>query len=1048
MLPSNIKYIQTLENAKAGIKSILLSNDYYWGTDTETTGLDPHENTVRLIQLATDDVCYIFDVFNIGKNNIKLLFNYLLDKVKGKRCFILHNFKFDVKMFWSLGIDFTGQIVYDTMIASTVINCGLSIPNGLLFVADRFLGIELDKTEQKDGWDAPVLPEAKIIYAANDVLPLKKLVPILDRELANEGLEDTFKLEMRAVYGFAEMEYFGIKLDTERLALLKPIYEERLKKAHTDFLPFVPNRYERKNLFGEVVDYGIELTSSAQVLKVLRNLNVPNPLYNPESRDIKDHDPLIPSTGADIVKLLDVVDYPVVEALLEYRKVSKLLTSYIYNLPDMVNPVTGRVHAHFNQIVSTGRSAANSPNVNNIPRPDGSDLNIRSCFIADKGFKFSLADMCLVKGTLVATTNGLKPIEEITTDDYVYQDNQDTPKVNHVIKQGKLPVFKLTTTLGYSLTGSGQHRIRVLENNEYIWKHIKDIKEKDQVAICADRGFNSVEEYVKLPELKYVHHSNKQINVPEYADERFSEFLGYLTGDGSYSKYSIFWVACDKDRDVFDVICDSAINMFGYIGKETQYRGVYESCFHSTVLTRWLSDLNSNKKQVPTFLYNSPKSVIAAYIRGLFEADGSVTDRITLTTVSPILMREVHLFLLSLGIVSVFTEKPISRMSIQQPYMINIPAAFSSKFQEVIGFIGKRKKDKLAALVEKSNYSGTYGSIPLTGEFIKSHNLKGDIYGLLRNSIVLGRPTSLNVAKKINTLDPQLSCKLGFNRTVEDSVYYDKIKTIEYIGEEDCFDLSINHRQTYISNGFVSHNSQIELRVIASVSKDENMLNEFKEGKDPYASTAALLNNLKYENIVKINPEGEDKIKPEHKKARQQAKAVRLGMNYGMGFVKFRNYAKQQYGVTFTLGESKKVREKYFESYPGLQQYHNLFIDKNMKETITLPPFNRKRKWDFYPGVPGLSNLKIQGSSGDIQKLAIARIYEELHKDGYSPTQSHDCRLVLTVHDELEIEVKEEIAEYARELLERNMVEAGEFVIKDCPIKAEADIVDNLAQKS
>jgi len=112
-----------------------------------------------------------------------------------------------------------------------------------------------------------------------------------------------------------------------------------------------------------------------------------------------------------------------------------------------------------------------------------------------------------------------------------------------------------------------------------------------------------------------------------------------------------------------------------------------------------------------------------------------------------------------------------------------------------------------------------------------------------------------------------------------------------------------------------------------------------------------------------------------------------------------------------------------------------------------MEPFKRVRKWAEYAGVPQLCNFPVQGTAADMQKLAMAMAYERLYAAGYSPLQSHDIKLVLTIHDEIVIEVIEEKGEYARELLRKCMVEAGELILKDCPVEADGKLMDNLSEK-
>ena len=1188
-------YITNKEEVIENLENLRIRNDNSIAIDTETTGLDCHSCLIRLVQLCSDSKVYVFDLFKIGQEYFVEEFNKFLLKVKNKKIFLFHNFKFDVQMLWSANIDMTGQQVFDTMLADKVLNCGLALPAGLKDISLRYLDMEVDKTEQKSDWSVKNLSTEQIEYAAKDTLILKPLAKIIKEELVKASLMPTFRLEMRAVYGFAAMEYNGILLDVERLKKVEPFYQETLEKANKDFLTAIPVRYVRRNLLGDIVDEGFSASSNSQVLQLLRELEIPNPFYSPKSKKPEELDPLVVSTGTPYLKMLDVLEYPIIDTLIAYRQSSKILSSYIHNLPGMVNPVTGRLHTSFNQIINTGRSclakgtqvttmsgtkniediqvgdmvytytqdgtltsrkvlnvwnkgilptilikwqrnysgisngevvctadhlfktknrgwvaakdltiedriyylsnqldigyayvystvsntslevwdieveetnnfianelcvhnSSSSPNLNQLPRPTGKEpldssgipLNIRSCFIAGEGRKFSLSDYCLPCGTKIATMRGLVPIDLVTTEDRVYQDDSTTKPVLAVISKGVLPINTLTTKMGYNLKATAEHRIRVLENNQYVWKHVGDIQPGDYVAIAAGRGFGSVYDYETLPELTYIHRNNKSMDVPKYADEGLAEFAGYLTGDGSFSTYSAKWVVNEQDSDLYDHLAEYANKAFGYLGKKRQYRGVYETCLNSTALLAWFRLVGISKEFAPSFVFRSNYSVVAAYIRGLFEADGCVSDRVSLTTTSEILMQEVHQLLLALGILSVLKPACRGKLTVKQAYTIEIPALFTHIFRDKIGFLSSRKKARLDALCLKTNKNPSYGSVPLTGEFIKSFSPKGESYQLLRNNIVLKRPVSYAVASKLEKINYELANSLGLTRTTENWIFYDEVATTEYYGEEECFDLTVADKQTYISEGFVSHNSQIELRVMASVCGDENMLAEFRQQKDPYSSTAAFLNGIPYEELVTINPNGEDKVKKEYKKLRQSAKAVRLGLNYGMQPDKLGNYAKQTYGVTMTKEQARNNYDNYFKAYPGLKQYHNQFSNKSLTQALTLPPFNRRRLWYDYPGIPSLTNLPIQGSSGDIQKLAIAQIYEELHRDGYSPTQSNDVMLVLTIHDELELDTTEALGEYARELLERNMISAGTFVIKDCPILAEAALVDNLAEK-
>lgn len=234
--------------------------------------------------------------------------------------------------------------------------------------------------------------------------------------------------------------------------------------------------------------------------------------------------------------------------------------------------------------------------------------------------------------------------------------------------------------------------------------------------------------------------------------------------------------------------------------------------------------------------------------------------------------------------------------------------------------------------------------------------------------------------------------------------------------------------------------SQIELRVMAEVANEPTMLQEFLDGKDPYASTAALLSQMDYEDFCALE-------KPDYKKRRQNAKAVRLGYQYGMGWRKFKTYAKQTYGVSMTDDDAYTNRVVFFEVYSKLVDYHNQFSSPYCLEVRTIAPFHRRRVWLEYPGIPQLCNHPIQGTSADITKLSLALLFERLYDDGYSPTQSQDVKMSLTIHDEDIIEATIEKGEYGKLLLEKCMKDAGETVLKVCPVDCEAKIMNNLSEK-
>lgn len=632
-MSTSFSYIRDTERCEEALSNITnLRNKHSVGLDTEGTGLFNFKSKIRLVQLSVGNRCYMFDVFKL---DIKQVCGPVIEAAKAGHIQIYaHNFKYDLQMFWCHRVDFADVTVFDTMLMAQICTGGSWDSYSLKNCLANVFGHSMDKTEQKSDWGRKVLSQAQLVYAADDPIYTAKLGEHFLQLIQKENLTATFKLETRLLPAIASMEYYGVSLDQARLAEMRPIFEQKIQDAEDTFLAYVPNRKIRRNLNGEIIDKGFNLSSSDQVLAMFRHHNVPNPVFD------ETEDPLVTSTASTVLKQLDYVAFPFVVPLLAYRGLIKILTGYIYALPARVNEVTGRIHTSYRQMVSTGRLSSSAPNLQNLARPvKGEDISVRSCFVP---------------------------------------------------------------------------------------------RSPDHIFVGADY-------------------------------------------------------------------------------------------------------------------------------------------------------------------------------------------------------------------------------------------------------------------------------------------------------------------------------SQIELRIIAQLLYtdygDNVMRQEFLDKRDPYISTAALLDNVPYDTMVTIDEQGNHHVKPEAKGKRQSAKAVKLGYNYCMGADKFRLYAKFSYGVDMTPAESKKNRETYLNGYPGLLQYHAKCYDKRLRKAYTLNPFHRVRKWLKYPGPSALANHPIQGTGGDMLKLAVVRIYEELYKQGYHVMGSWDIMLLLNIHDELIAECLKDKAEDVKQLIQTHMVKAGNLLLKDVPVDADPILMNHLADK-
>ena len=229
------------------------------------------------------------------------------------------------------------------------------------------------------------------------------------------------------------------------------------------------------------------------------------------------------------------------------------------------------------------------------------------------------------------------------------------------------------------------------------------------------------------------------------------------------------------------------------------------------------------------------------------------------------------------------------------------------------------------------------------------------------------------------------------------------------------------------ADGFVfvdADYSQIELRVMAAMSDDENLIEAFRQSQDIHASTASKVFHVPLEEV--------------DSNLRRKAKAVNFGIIYGIS----------SFGLGQDLDISRKEAQdyinQYFETYQGVKKFLDLLVETGKKTGVVRTLYNRIRpipelkSSNFMTrqfGERVAMNSPIQGTAADIIKIAMIRVREELLKRGMK------SRLILQIHDELLIEAAKDEVEEVKELLERNMREAAELSV---PLYVDMHTGENL----
>ncbi|MBN1854864.1 MAG: DNA polymerase I, partial [Pirellulales bacterium] len=295
------------------------------------------------------------------------------------------NLKYDIVVLRGAGIRVQG-IAFDTMVADYLLDAGTRT-HRLDDLSRRFLDhspIQIEdligKGKAQKRMDAvPVDQVAE--YAAEDAdIPLR-LFPILNRLLEQDGLEKlNASVEVPLIGVLAEMEFNGIRVDTDRLAVLSRRFGEKADMLAAQI--------------EELAGHPLNIDSPKQLAQVLfRELGLP------VIRKTKTG----PSTNVLVLEEL-ASTHPLPARIMEYRQFTKLKNTYVDTLPDLVHPETGRVHASFNQVVAaTGRLSSSDPNLQNIPVRTEEGRAIRSAFTAGPpGWKLLAADYSQIELRILA----------------------------------------------------------------------------------------------------------------------------------------------------------------------------------------------------------------------------------------------------------------------------------------------------------------------------------------------------------------------------------------------------------------------------------------------------------------------------------------------------------------------------------------------------------------------------------------------------------------------------------------------------------------------
>ncbi|MCE5346000.1 MAG: DNA polymerase I [Bacteroidales bacterium] len=355
--------------------------------DTETTSINPLDAELVALSFSWEKGSGHLIHFPESREKTKEILEILRPVFENPDILkIGQNLKFDMQVLANYGIEVEGPL-FDTMIAHYLLEPEMRHNMNLL--SETYLSYDPVHIEsligekgsnQKNMRSVPVdkLKE----YAVEDADVTFQLKNVFEPRLNAEGLCDLAgDIEMPLIRVLATMERNGVKLDLDDLkaitinlrediiALEKEIYT----LAGTEFNISSPKQ------LGDILFIRLKLDENARVTKTRQFI-----------------------TNEEILQRLKS-KHPIIDKVLEYRGLKKLLSTYVEALPLLVDKYTGRIHTSFNQAVaSTGRLSSNNPNLQNIPVRDERGREIRKAFVPEKGYVFLSADYSQIELRLMA----------------------------------------------------------------------------------------------------------------------------------------------------------------------------------------------------------------------------------------------------------------------------------------------------------------------------------------------------------------------------------------------------------------------------------------------------------------------------------------------------------------------------------------------------------------------------------------------------------------------------------------------------------------------
>jgi DNA polymerase I len=355
--------------------------------DSETTSINPLEAELVALTFAWEKGKGYLIHFPESQKETKAVLEIIRPVFETHGILkIGQNMKFDIQVLANYGIEVKGPM-FDTMIAHYLLEPDMRHNMNLL--SESYLGytpVHIEEligekgNSQKNMRSVPV--EKLMEYAVEDADVTYQLKEIFEPRIKTEGLDPLAReIEMPLINVLATMERNGVILNLDDLKAITINLREDIISLEKEIYALAGTEFNISSpkQLGDILFVRLKLDENARVTKTKQFI-----------------------TNEEILQRL-ANKHPIIDKVLEYRGLKKLLTTYVEALPLLVDKKTGRIHTSFNQAVAaTGRLSSNNPNLQNIPVKDARGREIRKAFVPEKGHIFLSADYSQIELRLMA----------------------------------------------------------------------------------------------------------------------------------------------------------------------------------------------------------------------------------------------------------------------------------------------------------------------------------------------------------------------------------------------------------------------------------------------------------------------------------------------------------------------------------------------------------------------------------------------------------------------------------------------------------------------